>query len=152
MHFLIRAIGANPPKWVHDGFQHYQSMLRPPFKLDITCHKPSKDHRKIEATLEESKRLLENLPPQALTLCLDPQGQSWDTMGLAKKVQTWQMDHRTIVLLIGGAHGHHPMLRQTADTIWSLSPLTLPHMLVRLILAEHIYRLSSIYHGHPYHK
>ncbi|MDQ8040064.1 MAG: 23S rRNA (pseudouridine(1915)-N(3))-methyltransferase RlmH, partial [Rickettsiella sp.] len=79
-------------------------------------------------------------------------GKSWNTKQLANALQQWQLDSQDICFLVGGADGLGPKCLNGAENIWSLSPLTLPHMLVRIIIAEQLYRAWSLLKGHPYHR
>ena len=87
-----------------------------------------------------------------LVLALDQEGRSWTTRDLAGELATWQMEGRSVALLIGGPDGLGRDCRERADKSWSLSRLTLPHPLVRVLLAEQLYRAWSINQGHPYHR
>jgi 23S rRNA (pseudouridine1915-N3)-methyltransferase len=96
--------------------------------------------------------LWRSVPAQAHVVLLDVQGHAWDTPQLAQQLTQWQMARRDIVLLIGGPDGVTPELQQAAAQRWSLSALTLPHMLVRIVLVEQLYRAWTLLQGHPYHK
>jgi 23S rRNA (pseudouridine1915-N3)-methyltransferase len=95
---------------------------------------------------------LKAIPPSAWVVALDERGERWGTADLARRLADWQRLGRDVALLVGGANGLDPRCLGRADQRWSLSPLTLPHALVRVILAEQIYRAQSLLDGHPYHR
>ena len=101
---------------------------------------------------QEAERILAALPKGARVVALEVGGKAWSTEQLAGHLEHWQQEGRDVALLVGGPDGLDPACRGRADDLWSLSPLTLPHMLVRILLAEQLYRAWSITRGHPYHK
>ncbi len=100
----------------------------------------------------EGQNLLEAVPKNNLVIALDEHGKEWTTHELAKKISTWHLEQQDISLLIGGPDGLAKDLLKTVPIIWSLSKLTLPHQLVRVVVAEQIYRAWSIINNHPYHR
>jgi 23S rRNA (pseudouridine1915-N3)-methyltransferase len=100
----------------------------------------------------EGQKLLSLVPANSLIIALDEHGQEWQTITLAKKLATWHSEQRDISLLVGGPDGLAKSILKKASIIWSLSQLTLPHQLVRVIVAEQIYRAWSIINNHPYHR
>ncbi|MGC9162053.1 MAG: 23S rRNA (pseudouridine(1915)-N(3))-methyltransferase RlmH, partial [Thiomonas sp.] len=106
-----------------------------------------------EAVMErEAQRIEAALPPGARVVALDERGERLTTAGLAELLQHWRQDGRDVALIIGGADGLAPRIKQRADTLLRLSDLTLPHGLVRVLLAEQLYRAHSLLSGHPYHR
>jgi 23S rRNA (pseudouridine1915-N3)-methyltransferase len=101
---------------------------------------------------EEGERLLAKRPAGARLVALARQGTAWSSEELARQVERWQRDARTVALVIGGSHGLPPDLLAAASDRWSLGPLTLPHELARVVVAEQLYRASTILRGAPYHK
>jgi 23S rRNA (pseudouridine1915-N3)-methyltransferase len=101
---------------------------------------------------EEGEALLAAVPRDAQVIALDGRGSAWSSEQLAEQLKRWRMDGRELAFLIGGADGHADAVLQRADQRWSLGPLTLPHMLVRLVVAEQLYRAAMIVAGHPYHR
>lgn len=100
----------------------------------------------------ESKKLLHAVPQNNLTIALDEHGHEWTTIELAKKISIWQQEQQDISFLIGGPDGWDKDFLKKISLIWSLSKLTLPHQLVRVMVAEQIYRAWSIINSHPYHR
>ena len=89
---------------------------------------------------------------QATVVALDGRGRTWSSEQLAQRLEHWRGQGRDLAFLIGGPEGHAPEVIARADEQWSLGPLTLPHMLVRLVLAEQLYRATTLVAGHPYHR
>jgi 23S rRNA (pseudouridine1915-N3)-methyltransferase len=85
-------------------------------------------------------------------IALDERGAAWTSLQLAEQMRRWTLDGRDVALAVGGPDGHAPILLERAAARWSLSPLTLPHGLVRVVVAEQLYRAHSILEGHPYHR
>jgi 23S rRNA (pseudouridine1915-N3)-methyltransferase len=101
---------------------------------------------------QEGERMLQALPKNALVVAMDVTGRRWNTEDLAHQLDAWMHEGRDIALLVGGPDGLPPACREQADRSWSLSPLTFPHPLVRIIVAEQLYRATTILKHHPYHK
>ena len=100
----------------------------------------------------EGERVLAAMPKNAWVVALDGRGKAWSSEELAQQLGVWRMAGRELAFLIGGPDGHAPAVLARADQRWSLGPLTLPHMLVRLVLAEQLYGATTIAAGHPYHR
>lgn len=155
MKIRILAIGTKMPAWVNDGFDEYAKRFAPPYSLEL-CEIPAEKRTKnadIERLIErEGEKLLAAINPRHYVIALDVNGQSWRTEQVAAQIKQWQAVGRPIDLLIGGPDGlSHACLHQ-AQLRWSLSPLTLPHPLVRIILVEQLYRAMSLLQNHPYHR
>lgn len=154
---LIRllAIGTKMPAWVTDGFQEYAKRFTSGCTLEL-CEIPAEKRTKntdIPRLIErEGEKLLAAIKPGNHVIALDVKGQSWSTEQLAAQLKQWQIHSRPIDLLIGGPDGLSSACLQKAELRWSLSPLTLPHPLVRIVLAEQIYRAMSMLQNHPYHR
>lgn len=151
----ILAVGTQMPSWVKAGFTVYQKRLCTECKLqliEVRAGKRYKHQDKRSWIAEEEEKLLGAIPKQACVVALDERGHSWTTSQLAQQLQHWQMEGRTVSFLIGGADGLGAQCLKQAEHIWSLSALTLPHPLVRVILVEQIYRAFSLLKGHPYHR
>ena len=101
---------------------------------------------------QEGERLLKAISPAAYVIALDEHGESWGSKDLAHQLETWLGNYSNVALMIGGADGLADSCKQRADRIWSLSPLTLPHTLVRVLLSEQLYRAWTLLQGHPYHR
>jgi len=100
----------------------------------------------------EGKRLLAAVPDRSDVVLLDVAGEPWTSEALAERLETWRRDARDRTLIIGGASGVAPAVRERAGTIWSLGALTLPHELARVVVVEQLYRASTILRGEPYHR
>ena len=150
MAIKIIAVGKKHESWVVDGIERYQSRLKKPYDVEwvLLPHSALQD---IRAREDESERILSRLSDREFAILLDEIGDEVDSPQLSKLFDTTFTAGRTIVLIIGGAYGVDDRVRQRADFVWSLSPLVFPHQLVRLILAEQLYRAQQIAAGHPYH-
>jgi 23S rRNA (pseudouridine1915-N3)-methyltransferase len=154
---LIRliAVGNKMPDWVTKGYEDYSKRLPPGYTLklvEITPEKRSKQADIKRIVEKESEKILSLIKPGNLVIALDVQGQPWSTEQLSQSLQTWHTENREVDLLVGGPEGLSQSCRQKAHLKWSLSPLTLPHPLVRIVVAEQIYRAWSILANHPYHR
>jgi 23S rRNA (pseudouridine1915-N3)-methyltransferase len=141
---LISLVGHKMPAWVNTGFAEYAKRLPADYQLQL-IDIPSRKHPKNSG----EKLLLAAQPP---IIALDRQGQSISTAQLAAYLQQWHDAHQNPSLLVGGPDGLSPDCLKQAEKVWSLSALTFPHPLVRIILAEQIYRAWSIISHHPYHR
>lgn len=155
MQIQLIAIGNRMPNWVTTAFTDYQRRLPKDYQLTLTeisakKRKATADITKISQI--ESELLLNAVNKNNLTIALDRQGQSISTTNLATKLKTWHDDAQNISILIGGPEGITTEALAQSHQTWSLSKLTLPHPLVRIILAEQIYRAFSILSQHPYHR
>ena len=143
------------PAWVTAGFEEYRKRL--PAQLALELHEVPAGQRKARADAAAARRiegdeLLRRAERADLVLALDEQGRQWSTRDLADALSRWQMEAPRVALLVGGPDGLDERCRQRADRLWSLSKLTLPHALVRVLVAEQIYRAWTILQGHPYHR
>jgi len=153
MRARIVAVGERMPSWVADGFAEYRKRLGRELPLELIEIRPPVRGRDLKrAVAEEGEALLAAVPRDARVIALDGRGSAWSSERLAQHLQQWRMDGRDLALLIGGAEGHADAVLHRADQRWSLGPLTLPHMLVRLVVAEQLYRAAMIVAGHPYHR
>lgn len=149
------AVGKRMPDWVNEGFKEYNKRLPKDLRLcliEVTPVNRSKTGSERSIIKEEDKRIRSVIPSGSLVIVLDAKGKHFTSMNLARKLQKWQESGRDITFVVGGADGLHDKLKEEADFIWSLSGLTLPHALVRVVLAEQIYRAWSITQNHPYHR
>lgn len=143
------------PGWVETGYQEYAKRLPPECALHLVEIEPG--HRGKGASVEiarreEGGRLLAALPKGVQVIALDERGRAWSTAELSRQLAAWLAEGRDLALLVGGPEGLDPTCLERADRLWSLSPLTFPHPLVRVILAEQLYRAWSLLTGHPYHR
>lgn len=143
------------PAWVSTAFEEYSKRLPKDYHLNLIALSPatrSKSTDRQRAIDDEGERMLAALPKQAWVVALDEKGRQWDSQKLASSLANWQQDGRDVALLIGGADGLAPAVKSRADQTWSLSALTLPHGMVRVVLVEQLYRAWSLLNNHPYHR
>ena len=143
------------PAWVAEGFAEYRKRLSRELPLELVEIRPGargKGRDDKRAMADEGAAVLAALPRDVQVVALDGRGKAWSSEQLAEQLETWRMGGRDLAFLIGGPDGHAPEVLDRADQRWSLGPLTLPHMLVRLVLAEQLYRATTIVAGHPYHR
>ena len=155
MKLIIIAVGNKMPSWVTEAFTDYQKRFPPEMKLVLEEIAPVKRNGKNsdeKAKEQEAKMILEALPKKAYIIALDERGKQFTSLELGDKVRVWQNLGMDVVLIIGGPNGLTDEVRNKANELWSLSKLTLPHPLVRVFLAETIYRGWSIYANLPYHR
>jgi 23S rRNA (pseudouridine1915-N3)-methyltransferase len=155
MHLVIAAVGQKMPRWVDAGVTEYQRRMPAHLKLkinEVTLPKRSRNADKQKLLNTEAAALSAALPDRCLRIAMDMGGRQWSTADLAGRLLDWQQDGRAVGIMIGGPDGLDQDLIASADLVWSLGPLTLPHPVVRLILAEQIYRAWTITTGHPYHR
>lgn len=155
MRARILSIGEHMPAWVAEGFADYQKRLLRELPLQLVEIKPGargKGRDPGRAIASEGEAMLAAIPRYAHVVALDGGGNAWRSEELARQLQQWRMAGRDLAFLIGGPDGHAPEALARADQRWSLGPVTLPHMLVRLIVAEQLYRATTIVAGHPYHR
>ena len=149
------AVGEHAPAWVADGFAEYRKRLSHWLPLDLVEIAPGvrgKGRDTVRATADEGARVLAALPKPAHVVALDGGGRAWSSEGLSERLQHWRNGGRDLAFLIGGPEGHAPEVLAASDESWSLGPLTLPHMLVRLLVAEQLYRAAALLANHPYHR
>ena len=155
MKAVLIAVGERAPDWVASGFSEYQKRLShwlPLSLLEISPGVRGKGRDPARATSEEGARVLAALPKQAHVVSMDGRGKPWSSEQLAQRLEAWRQGGQDLAFLIGGPEGHAPEVLSAAHESWSLGPLTLPHMLVRLLVAEQLYRASSLLVNHPYHR
>lgn len=149
------SVGERMPAWVADGFAEYRKRLSHDLPLDlveIALGQRGKGRDPARAIADEGAAVLAALPKDAHVVALDGRGKPWSSEHLSEELARWRMQGRDLAILIGGPDGHATDVLARADQRWSLGPLTLPHMLVRLIVAEQLYRATTIVAGHPYHR
>lgn len=146
----ILAIGKKHESWITDGINRYETRLVKPWNTEWQLL-PHSSLESDQARKEESERLLTRFKPDDFVVLLDERGKNIDSPALSHLL-TAELDHsRHVVLVIGGAYGVDARIHERANLVWSLSKLVFPHQLVRLILAEQIYRASEIARGSAYH-
>lgn len=155
MRIRIVAVGTRLPGWQQEGFQDYARRLPKECAMElveIPAARRGKSTPALQAIEKESERMLAALGKNDYVIALDQPGSQYTTEDLAGLLETWLGQGRDIAMLIGGADGLSDACRTRADLRWSLSDLTLPHGLVRVLAAEQVYRAWSIVRGHPYHR
>jgi 23S rRNA (pseudouridine1915-N3)-methyltransferase len=154
MKLRILSVGHKMPDWVETACAEYVKRMPRELSLEVISVKPDKraDGKNSNAVQEaEAKRILEVAGNDYLVAC-DERGQEVTTLQLADKLKLWQSNSKDVSIIVGGADGIHPSLKQHADWLWSLSKLTLPHAFVRILLCEQLYRAHTVIIGHPYHR
>lgn len=155
MKLKLLAVGHKMPKWVEQGFNEYAKRLPSDCALELIEIQPghrAKNTSKEKAMQQEALAIQKHLRPQDHVVALDVLGKSWSTEQLSEQLDGWRMQGGDVALIVGGPDGLTPEVLALAKQRWSLSNLTLPHPLVRVLLAEQLYRAWSILQGHPYHK
>lgn len=155
MKLQLVAVGTKMPAWVTSGFEEYQRRFPRDLKLELVEIPAGKRGKNadIERILHrEGEQMLEAIAKSARIVTLDIPGRPWTTPQVAEQLTRWQHDGRDVAILIGGPEGLAPACKAAAEQSWSLSPLTLPHPLVRIVVAESLYRAWSINNNHPYHR
>ena len=155
MRIHIAAIGQRTPNWVDSAYNDYLKRLprqHQPVLYGIVAEKRSKNSNINNILEKECSQLHKVLPSGCKIIALDRNGRSIDTKELSVVLGNWQQQGQDIAFLIGGPEGLSDHCLQSADELWSLSSMTFPHALVRVILIEQIYRAWSILNGLPYHR
>ncbi len=155
MRMRLISVGGRMPDWVDAAWSDYVKRLPREFRLELVelpLAQRGKNADIARAKQNESDRVLKAVPEGARIVALDERGEHWTSIELAEQFKRWQADGREVCLLVGGPDGHAPEVLQKAQQKWSLSRLTLPHALVRVLLAEQLYRATTLLAGHPYHR
>jgi 23S rRNA (pseudouridine1915-N3)-methyltransferase len=157
MKFCIVAVGHRMPAWINAGFSEYAQRMPRECRIELREIKPAPRSGGGEKSIRqwlalEAERIRAMLPARRFTAVLDEHGALSTTTDLARRIERWKRDGRDVTFVIGGADGLARELIQEADLVLSLSSLTLPHGLCRIVLAEQLYRAASLLAGHPYHR
>ncbi|MDF2179336.1 23S rRNA (pseudouridine(1915)-N(3))-methyltransferase RlmH [Aliiglaciecola sp. CAU 1673] len=155
MRMQLVAVGTKMPAWVEQGYQEYARRFPPDMPLQLTEIGAGKRGRNADIARilqKEGEQMLAAIPKGNRIVTLEVSGRPWTTEQLATEMQKWQMDGRDVSLLVGGPEGLAPQCIDASEQKWSLSALTLPHPLVRIVLAESLYRAWSVNSNHPYHR
>jgi 23S rRNA (pseudouridine1915-N3)-methyltransferase len=155
MKLVVAAVGHRMPAWVDDGFAEYAKRMprETPLELIAVKAEPRSSGKPVEALMAaEAERLRAALPDQCRRVVLDEHGEDITTDKLAKRLAAWAREGDNVAFVIGGPDGLDPGFKKNAHETLRLSSLTLPHGMVRVILAEALYRASSLLKGHPYHR
>jgi 23S rRNA (pseudouridine1915-N3)-methyltransferase len=155
MKISLIAMGTRMPTWVIAGYQEYAKRITNEYQLqllEIPTIKRTAGANIANVMQQEAEKMLAAIPQGDYVVALTERGQLWDTKTVSKQIQYWHNLGINISLLIGGPDGLAPSCFTRAKQQWSLSPLTLPHPLVRVVVAEQIYRAISLLKNHPYHR
>jgi 23S rRNA (pseudouridine1915-N3)-methyltransferase len=151
----IVAVGGRMPGWVDEAYATYAKRMPRECRLElkeIPLGHRSRSSDVVKAIATEGERMLAAVSRSERVIALDVLGKMFDTPSLSRALDSWVHDGRDVALLVGGPDGLAPACLERAESRWSLSPLTMPHGLVRVVLAEQIYRAWSLLRGHPYHR
>lgn len=140
------------PNWVTEGYTEYARRFSGSCQLQLLEVAQVKQGSAAVIREKEGQKLMQAIPKDNRVVALDKQGHAWDTATLASQLQSWKGGGRNVCLVIGGPEGLSNACLKRAEQIWSLSNLTFPHPLVRVIAAEQLYRAESLLRGHPYHR
>lgn len=154
MKIQLIAVGTKMPSWVVAGFKEYQRRFPKDMPLELVEIPAGKRGKNadIKRILDQEGKAMLNTCERNRLVILDVCGDKWDTPSLAKQLSRWKNDGRDVSLLIGGPEGLSDECKQCAEQSWSLSSLTMPHPLVRVVVAEALYRAWSLHTNHPYHR
>jgi 23S rRNA (pseudouridine1915-N3)-methyltransferase len=149
------SVGNRMPVWVQQGYDEYAKRLPRECELvlkEISAGKRGKNSDIARIVKEEGERMIAAIPQNTHIVTLDIPGKPWTTPELAQAMQRWLANGQSVSLLIGGPEGLADEVKPLARESWSLSKLTFPHPLVRIIVAEQLYRAWSLLNNHPYHR
>ena len=155
MKLLLVTVGHKMPDWITTGFNEYTKRMPREAKIELIEIKPEPrtTGKSVPQIMEaEAARILAALPQKVLRIALDEHGSQPTTKQLAQQMQDWMRGGRDVAFIIGGADGLHESVKNSTQQLMALSALTLPHGMVRVLLAEQLYRAHSLMHNHPYHR
>ncbi len=155
MKLWLVTVGHKMPDWITAGFNEYAKRMPREARIELLEIKPEPrtTGKNVAQIMEvEARRILAALPQNALCIALDERGMQLTTRQLAQQMQDWMGGGRDVAFIIGGADGLHESVKNSAQQLLALSTMTLPHGLVRVLLAEQLYRAHSLLHNHPYHR
>jgi len=154
MKLWLVAVGQRQPAWAETAYEEFAKRFPPELRLELKACKaePRTGRTAAQAMTAEAQRIEAALPKGVRRVVLDERGDRLGTLQLAARLEAWMGDGRDVALIVGGPDGLAPSLKANADEALSLSDLTLPHALVRVMLAEALYRAWSVTTNHPYHR
>jgi 23S rRNA (pseudouridine1915-N3)-methyltransferase len=155
MKLIIASVGHKMPDWITAGYNEYAKRMPREAQISLLEIKPeprTTGKAMLQIMESEAQRVLAALPQNCLRIALDERGTQPTTRQLAAQMQEWMREGRDVAFIIGGADGLHDSVKQSAQQLLALSALTLPHAVVRIILAEQLYRAYSLMRNHPYHR
>lgn len=155
MRLWLVTVGHKMPDWITTGFNEYAKRMPREARIELVEIKPEPrtTGKNVAQVMEaEAQRILATLPQDALRIALDERGTHLTTRQMSQQMQDWLRGGRDVAFIIGGADGLHESVKSSAQQLLALSAMTLPHGLVRILLAEQLYRAHSLLHNHPYHR
>jgi 23S rRNA (pseudouridine1915-N3)-methyltransferase len=155
VHIRLLAVGDRQPAWIDEACENYIGRLPREWKFRVDCiatARRSRNDKSHDAIDAEGGQLLARIKTSEQVVLLDEQGTQYSSQVLATRLSDWQADGRDLCFIIGGPDGVSAACRQRADVVWSLSNLTLPHGLARVLFVEQMYRAWALQNGHPYHR
>lgn len=155
MKIRLIAVGSKMPGWVEEGWHEYARRLPAELPLElveIPLTTRSKNADVTRMIRQEGEAMLAKVQPGERIVTLEVEGRAWSTEQLARELDRWRLEARNVNLMVGGPEGLAPEVCARSEQRWSLSALTLPHPLVRILVGEQIYRAWTVLSGHPYHK
>ncbi|NKB36131.1 MAG: 23S rRNA (pseudouridine(1915)-N(3))-methyltransferase RlmH [Gammaproteobacteria bacterium] len=155
MRITILSVGQRLPDWINQGVAEYHKRFPAELKVslkEIPAGKRTKSSSTEKALKQECSRIIEAIPERDQIIVLDERGRKRNTRDLAENMANWLQEGENISFIIGGADGLHSELKEKARELWSLSDLTLPHGLARVLLMEQLYRAWTVINRHPYHR
>ncbi len=155
MRITLLAVAGRPGRWVSDASENYLKRLPKAWRVSVELLPPSRKGQSNEAQLrqaDEWERLQRRIPEHACVVVLDERGDSLTSRGLAGNIGNWQRNGENVILIIGGPDGVSDDCRAQAALLLSLSAMTMPHEMARVMLVEQLYRAHTILEGHPYHR
>lgn len=155
MKLLILAVGHKMPSWITEGFNEYCKRMPREAKIELIEIKPEPrtTGKSVPQMMEaEAQRIQATLPKDVLRIVLDERGSHLTTKQLTQHLKDWLSSGRDVAFIIGGADGLHESIRSNANQLLAVSSMVLPHGMVRVLLAEQLYRAHSLLHNHPYHR
>jgi 23S rRNA (pseudouridine1915-N3)-methyltransferase len=151
----VIAVGTRMPAWVDAGFEEYARRLHRPWRLELKALAPASRRETVASAAArslEAQRISTLLTARDVVVALDEHGEQFSTLELSRWLELQRAEGQRLVFIIGGPDGLAGEILARARRVWSLSRLTLPHALVRVLLAEQLYRAASVLAGHPYHR
>ncbi len=155
MQCFVIAVGNKMPSWCTLACEEYLTRLRHTMKCSLIEIPPAKRHKAGSVSQykeEEGTKILQKVPSGCHVVALEVKGNAWDTPKVATSLSSWQQQGKDIAFIIGGPDGLSEKCLTRANQLWSLSALTFPHALARVVLLEQLYRAWSILSNHPYHR
>jgi len=155
MRIYLVAVGKRMPVWVNEAYREFCKRMPRELSvhlIEVEAAKRRKTSKPDTMKEEEAGNILRAIPNNALKVMLDQSGKPWTTENLSQQMADWMQMGSDVALVVGGADGLAKRCLQEAHVIWSLSSLTFPHALVRVIVAEQLYRAWTMLQGHPYHR